>query len=161
MKGYVKQDRADGSRGWTEHQPQTCFTVYGKVIGQGRPRFTSRGKFTRAYKPKKDVDYESLVAKCYREAGGTLHTGAVEVHITAFRALPQSRPRKVSHEPDTFKPDVDNICKIVLDGLNGIAYLDDSQVVYLTARKQDRRRRPEEFITVLVKDVDYIKEQNQ
>lgn len=161
MEDYIKQDRADGSRGWTEHKPRTCFTVYGKVRGQGRPRFTTRGKFTRAYKPKKDVDYESLVAKCYREAGGTLHTGAVEVHITAFRALPQSRPRKVSHEPDTFKPDVDNICKIVLDGLNGIAYLDDSQVVYLTARKQDRRRRPEEFITVLVRDVDYIEEQNQ
>lgn len=153
MPDYIKQDRADGSRGWTEQQHRTCFTVYGKVRGQSRPRFTTRGKSTRAYKQKKDVDYESLIAKCYREAGGTLHTGAVAVHITAYRALPKSRPLKTTREPDTFKPDIDNICKIVLDGLNGIAYLDDSQVVYLTARKQDRRRRPEEFITVLVEDV--------
>lgn len=153
MKDYIKQDRADGSRGWTEHQPLTCFTVYGKVRGQSRPRFTTRGKSTRAYKPKKDVDYESLIAKCYREAGGTLHTGAVAVHITAFRALPKSLQLKTAHEPDMHKPDIDNICKIVLDGLNGIAYLDDSQVVYLTARKHDRRHRPEEFINVLVTDV--------
>lgn len=158
MTDYIKQDRADGSRGWTEHQPRTCFTVYGKVRGQSRPRFTTRCKFTRAYKDKRDVAYEQEIAKAYREAGGTLHTGAVEVHITAYRALPQSRPLKVTHEPDTFKPDVDNICKIFLDALNGVAYKDDAQVVYITAKKQDRKRRPEEFVTVLVEDV---KEQQQ
>lgn len=152
MEDYIKQDRADGSRGWTEHKPYTCFTVYGKVRGQSRPRFTTRGSFVKVYKDKRDVAYEQEIAKAYREAGGTLHTGAIAVHITAFRALPQSRPKKVTHEPDTHQPDIDNICKIVLDGLNGIAYLDDSQVVYLTARKQDRKRRPEEFITVLVTD---------
>lgn len=158
MTDYIKQDRADGSRGWTKHQPRTCFTVYGKVRGQSRPRFTARGKFTRAYKDKRDVAYEQEIAKAYREAGGTLHTGAVEVHITAYRALPQSRPLKVTHEPDTFRPDVDNLCKIFLDALNGVAYKDDAQVVYITAKKQDRKRRPEEFVTVLVEDV---KEQQQ
>lgn len=158
MEDYIKQDRADGSRGWTEQQPRTCFTVYGKVQGQSRPRFTTNGKFTMVYKDKRDVAYEKEIAKAYREAGGTLHTGAVEVHITAYRALPQSRPLKVTHEPDTFRPDIDNICKIFLDALNGVAYKDDAQVVYLTAKKQDRKRRPEEFVTVLVKDV---KEQQQ
>ena len=32
-------------------------------------------------------------------------------------------------------PDVDNILKIVLDGLNGVAYADDSQVVEAACRK--------------------------
>lgn len=153
MEDYIKQDRADGSRGWTEHQPRTRFKVYGKVRGQSRPRFTTRGGFVKAYKDKRDVAYEQEIAKAYREAGGTLHTGAVEIHITAYRALPQSRPLKVTHEPDTFMPDVDNLCKIFLDALNGVAYKDDSQVVYLIAKKQDRKRRPKEFVTVLVKDV--------
>lgn len=153
MEDYIKQDRADGSRGWTEHQPRTRFKVYGKVRGQSRPRFTTRGKFTMVYKDKRDVAYEQEIAKAYREAGGTLHTGAVEIHITAYRALPQSRPLKVTHEPDTFSPDVDNLCKIFLDALNGVAYKDDAQVVYLIAKKQDRKRRPKEFVTVLVKDV--------
>ena len=35
----------------------------------------------------------------------------------------------------TKKPDCDNIAKIVLDALNGIAYYDDSQVVSLVVRK--------------------------
>ena len=153
MEDYIKQDRADGLRGWTKHQPRTRFKVYGKVRGQSRPRFTTRGGFVKAYKDKRDVAYEQEIAKAYREAGGTLHTGAVEVHITAYRALPQSRPLKVTHEPDTFSPDVDNLCKIFLDALNGVAYKDDSQVVYLIAKKQDRKRRPKEFVTVLVKDV--------
>jgi len=35
----------------------------------------------------------------------------------------------------TNKPDLDNIAKIILDSLNGIAYKDDSQVVSLTVIK--------------------------
>ena len=35
----------------------------------------------------------------------------------------------------TKKPDIDNIVKIVLDSLNGVAYIDDSQVVALLVEK--------------------------
>ena len=35
----------------------------------------------------------------------------------------------------TTKPDIDNVIKAVLDGLNGVAYADDSQVVALSASK--------------------------
>lgn len=33
------------------------------------------------------------------------------------------------------KPDVDNVAKIILDALNGIAYRDDKQVVTLIVKK--------------------------
>jgi Holliday junction resolvase RusA-like endonuclease len=33
-------------------------------------------------------------------------------------------------------PDIDNIIKIILDGLNGAAYQDDKQVVAVVARKR-------------------------
>ena len=33
------------------------------------------------------------------------------------------------------KPDVDNVAKIILDALNGIAYRDDKQVVELYVKK--------------------------
>lgn len=36
----------------------------------------------------------------------------------------------------TKKPDIDNIAKIVLDGLNGVAYKDDSQVCKLEIIKR-------------------------
>lgn len=35
----------------------------------------------------------------------------------------------------TVKPDTDNIAKSILDSLNGIAYLDDKQVVNLQVEK--------------------------
>ena len=35
----------------------------------------------------------------------------------------------------TLKPDADNIAKIICDGLNGIAYKDDKQIVSLTVLK--------------------------
>ena len=35
----------------------------------------------------------------------------------------------------TKKPDIDNICKSILDGLNKLAYKDDNQVIGLVCRK--------------------------
>ena len=59
------------------------------------------------------------------------------------RQLPKSTPKRVLSEPDTHKPDADNIAKIVLDALNGVAWLDDAQVTSLTVVKLDRTRDPE------------------
>ena len=36
----------------------------------------------------------------------------------------------------TKKPDADNIAKIVLDALNGVAYTDDTQVINLSVQKR-------------------------
>jgi Holliday junction resolvase RusA-like endonuclease len=38
-------------------------------------------------------------------------------------------------ERPTKKPDIDNIIKAYLDGMNGIVYLDDTQVVRVSAKK--------------------------
>ncbi|HHL2031183.1 RusA family crossover junction endodeoxyribonuclease [Clostridium perfringens] len=39
-------------------------------------------------------------------------------------------------EKPTKKPDADNIAKIILDSLNGIAYKDDSQIIELMVVKR-------------------------
>lgn len=44
------------------------------------------------------------------------------------------RPRKAG--------DLDNRIKIVLDGLQGVAFRDDSQVIEITARRHDDAKRP-------------------
>ena len=56
----------------------------------------------------------------------------------AFRF--QSRGQKAELARDqkirpTGKPDIDNIIKAVLDGLNGVAFKDDAQVVFISAQK--------------------------
>lgn len=46
----------------------------------------------------------------------------------------------------TKKPDVDNIVKIVLDALNGLAWHDDAQVTFLAVSKEYTGKEP--FVAV-------------
>lgn len=121
------------------------FRVDGEVVGSARPRVTRNGTYT----PKRTRDYRKRIARAFTEAGGEMHDGPHSVGIDVYRALPKSRPKRVESEPDTFKPDVDNICKNVLDALNGVAWPDDSCVTGLRVVKWPRRRC-EECIEVTV-----------
>jgi len=49
-------------------------------------------------------------------------------------ARPKSLPRKVKFH--TKRPDLDNLTKAVKDGLKGVIYRDDSQVVYMRIAKR-------------------------
>lgn len=126
------------------------FVVFGKVRGKARPRVTKHGTFTQ----KETREYERLIADTYRETGCEPFLGEVAVEVTTYRQLPESRPKKCIQEPDTYKPDVDNIGKVVLDALNGVAYLDDKQVTMLHVEKRPRMRIPQESIVVTVSEID-------
>lgn len=111
------------------------FTVHGEPQGKARPRFTKTG---RTYTPKKTADYEDSIRCAYP---GHMMSGAVDVYIEAFFSVPKSyskakRSKCLANEiKPTKKPDGDNIIKAVLDALNGTAYHDDSQVVYVAIAK--------------------------
>jgi Holliday junction resolvase RusA-like endonuclease len=47
-----------------------------------------------------------------------------------------SKARRSKSEPKISRPDIDNLCKLVLDALNGVAYNDDGQVCVLLAEKR-------------------------
>lgn len=111
------------------------FIVEGIPQGKARPRF-SRG---HAYTPEKTREYEQRVAWEYKRAGGKLHDGVVWVSVKACMKIPGSFGKKKQAAMEgtyhTKKPDVDNILKAVLDGLNGVAYQDDSCVMIGYAEK--------------------------
>ena len=119
------------------------FCVEGKVLGKPRPKVNRNG---RVWTPKRFADYEKKIADAYREAGGKLHEGEVRLAIVTHRSLPKSRPKKMESEPDTFKPDIDNVLKIVLDALNKVAYSDDSQVTEVYMMKSPRTRIEEHIV---------------
>ena len=106
------------------------FTVYGKVQGKARPRFTRQG---RAYTPKNTVDYEGQIKQAYIAAGGTLISDTAPISICITACFKKAKTSKMDFP--TLKPDADNIAKIVCDGLNGVAYKDDNQITYLTVDK--------------------------
>lgn len=117
---------------------QVKFTIDGEPKGKGRPRF-SKG---HVYTPVKTANYESLVALSYRNAAkGYKFTSPVLVKIYAFHKPPKSASKKANADMlagiirPTKKPDLDNVVKIVLDGLNKVAWDDDVQVVEMVVGK--------------------------
>ncbi|MGV1096888.1 RusA family crossover junction endodeoxyribonuclease [Clostridium perfringens] len=112
--------------------------VTGKIRGKARPR-VCRG---HAFTPKDTVQYEKLVRDCYQKQDGRYLEGSVRALIIAYYKIPKSYTKKRVQaikdglEKPTKKPDADNIGKIILDSLNGIAYKDDSQIVELSVIKR-------------------------
>ena len=112
------------------------FFVPGKV--QGKARFSSRSG--TVYTPGKTKSYERQIAEAYEAQHGPCFEGAVMVVIEAVFSIPKSWTRAKKAEAmagklPPGKPDIDNILKVVLDGLNGIAYEDDKQVVLTQCKK--------------------------
>lgn len=114
------------------------FKIDGKPVGKGRPRFTRNGQ---TYTPEKTKEYEKLIRTSYSESGGTLLDGYINISISAYYQIPKafSREKKEFAKRGIIKPvvrpDLDNVVKAILDGLNGIAYHDDSQVISIVAVK--------------------------
>lgn len=118
------------------------FEIEGKPVGKGRPRFKRMGNFVQTYTPEKTAEYEKLVRMKFQNAGGAITDKPVRVGITAFFVPPKSTKKRDRIEmlanrilPEK-KPDCDNIAKIILDALNKIAYIDDSQVIELVVKKR-------------------------
>lgn len=119
------------------------FTVPGPIKGKGRHRsvaFTrSDGSLgTRAYPEAKTRNYENWISMCAIEAGVKMstYTGPVMLRAIFRLAVPMSRKRKLKEgDAHTQHPDLDNCQKSLLDGLNRVAWHDDSQVTLMHVAK--------------------------
>jgi Holliday junction resolvase RusA-like endonuclease len=118
------------------------FTVPGNPQGKARHRMTKSG---RTYTPDKTVAYESLVKLMYKEQAHGWAWGKgqqIGIKVVAYYGIPHSTARKYHGDMlhgkirPTKKPDADNIAKIIADGLNGVAYYDDAQIVSLQVEKR-------------------------
>jgi Holliday junction resolvase RusA-like endonuclease len=122
---------------------QIHFQVEGDPKGKGRPRFSRVGNFTKVYTDKQTLSYEAMIATFAKQAmGGTepLKT-PVSVFLYVRLPIPQSYPKKRKEaclngsEMPCKKPDIDNIAKTYLDAMNGVIFVDDTQVVDLHVKK--------------------------
>ena len=120
--------------------PKITFTVPGKPQGKARPRFC-RG---HAVTPQKTREYEAAAALLYRRAarGESFMNGeALRICVYAYYPIPAKAKIADTAEMQRGdllplkKPDIDNVVKIILDALNGVAYRDDTQVAELHAAK--------------------------
>lgn len=95
------------------------FTVPGRPVPKGRPRLGANG---HVYTPRETQDAEDSIGWAGRRALRSRKPVAGPVSVTATFYVADRRRR-----------DLDNLVKTVLDGLNGIAWADDSQVVALSS----------------------------
>ncbi len=117
------------------------FEIKEKAIGKQRPRYSSKMK--RMYTPAKTSSFEEKVKWAFKAKYNIeteLSTKPFKAKIIAIFEPPKSISKKKKEEllysEYTKKPDVDNIAKIILDSLNGLAYKDDNQVSELLVFKQ-------------------------
>lgn len=96
----------------------TRFVIPGRPHGKRRPRVALRGQRVVTYTPRETREYEERVAWEARAAGVTMIDGPVALRLWLY-----SKGRR--------RADIDNAAKSIMDGLNGVAYADDSQVVAL------------------------------
>jgi Holliday junction resolvase RusA-like endonuclease len=107
-----------------------AFKVEGKPIQQGSMR-----AFNNRIVHNKSVElmaWRSLVGQAAVRAGCTPIDGAITITLR-FR---YERPKTVSRRLPTVPPDLDKQIRSILDALTGVAYVDDSQVVSITATKE-------------------------
>jgi Holliday junction resolvase RusA-like endonuclease len=127
-----------------------ALVVPGEPCGKGRPKFCKVGKFARAYTPAKTVNNEATIKQIFtvRYPDFTPLDGPMAMTVIAYMSIPASASGKTKVAMlaqrvwPTKKPDADNILKLVADSLNGLAYVDDKNIVTAKCHKvySDRPR---------------------
>lgn len=150
-------------RTWFErHAPwvkdrEECVYRFSVPVIRGWQRAGRDRRTGRTYTPHKMERAEKDVARAFQKVYGacTPPVGPdvpVSVTIAIAKPLPTSSPKCLLEAIDYTKPDVDNVAKLVLDALTGVAYVDDKQVVSLTVERMARSRRwgAETFVEVSI-----------
>ena len=119
------------------------FVVPGQPVAKARARIFRTKNGVRAVTPDKTRAYEKEVAWRAAEAMAGLERMEcpVRVSIDLHMKIPESwskvrRLAALSGEIGmTTKPDLSNVLKGIEDAMNGIVYLDDSQIIEAVVRK--------------------------
>jgi Holliday junction resolvase RusA-like endonuclease len=119
------------------------FIIFGVPISKARHRtFVKNGK-THTYDPKSDqknaIRFE-IVSQMLKNGLNLIQDGAIEVdmsfHMEIPKTLSKASKMRLNGKPCIKKNgDIDNFIKFFLDVMNGVVYVDDSQVYKTSAEK--------------------------
>lgn len=116
-----------------------AFIIPGNPVAKGRPRAGKIAGRVRMFTPAATVRHENAIGTLALPHFPTPMEGPVRLVIEAVfvPATSWSKRRRAEAlgRPHTQKPDLDNLAKAVCDGINRIAFADDSQIAELQTRK--------------------------
>jgi len=127
----------DAVPGWSDLPGEIRFRVSAVPVAQPRQRHTKTG---RNYLPASHPVHAFKAACRLAAAGAVTRPMDCPVRLSIEFVLPRPQNRIWKNKPmerecHAKKPDLDNLCKSVLDALTGIVWRDDSQVSELVAKK--------------------------
>ena len=111
------------------------FTVPGEPVSKERPRLGAGG---RTYTPDKTKTAEEKIGWCFHAAVKGWKVDADSTFGVDLIFWNSTRHRR----------DIDNMCKTVLDGLNGLCWKDDWQVTEIQAVKHVGALEPHTYIRI-------------
>lgn len=121
-------------------------TIAGEPVAKGRPRFSVihdalGNPFTKVTTPKKTLAAERRIAEEWQahHAGNLRLTGPLIVWLIFAEGVRQTEKQQ----------DIDNLAKLVLDALNGVAWEDDRQITTLTVDVHRGSDEPHTFISIV------------
>jgi crossover junction endodeoxyribonuclease RusA len=104
--------------------------VDSKPVPKGRPRMTRYG---RVFTPATTLNAEAIIAQAWN---GPKYEGLVEVDCMFTPEGTTVTVTPVDGTQSKLRGDIDNYVKLLMDGLNGVAWLDDKQVIVVRAEKR-------------------------
>jgi crossover junction endodeoxyribonuclease RusA len=120
-------------------EPIVSFFVAGEPEQKGSTRaFIVKGRPIITTSNKNLKQWELRIAQQAQEKipqGFCDGESAYNIQLEFAMPVPKNLPKSFIYE-DTKRPDLDKLVRACLDGLTGIAWLDDSQVVDIFARKR-------------------------
>lgn len=119
----------------------TTLSIPGEPIARPRQRVGVMNGHARTFTDAKHPvhAYKAAIRLAWQASGCATIDGPVTVNIEAVFPRPKGKiwkTKPMPSYPHTIKPDVDNVMKACLDGLNGLAFRDDSQVFIATTTKR-------------------------
>jgi Holliday junction resolvase RusA-like endonuclease len=118
------------------HEHCVHFTIPVQPLPKKRPRFNSTGK-RKAYTDSRTLAYEQTVATHAMIAMQSKDVLQGDLQVVLH-----------FHRKGKKRADLDNLIKAVWDGMNGIVYEDDKQIVKATTQVSYGAEEPSVTITV-------------
>jgi len=101
-----------------------------KPIPKGRPRMTRYG---RVYTPARTLESEDIIRTAYT---GPKYEGDVMLVCTFSKDGISINLQNIAQNDSKLRGDLDNYIKLLMDGLNGVAWADDKQVTLIVGSKE-------------------------